>query len=1473
LLLLVPAARLAATPPSVSALALRLTPDYGAAIGTYAFADPQGLPPAGTKVELQAAGRTVWSATSDQRLLLLGEGSAVDANGLAPSASRGLTFGPGRFGQAFAIEPGGVLAFSRAVALSPDEGTFAAWVALREDGTAPAYAARTHTLLSYAAGNGSLTVALSSASGVLYLGGTVDGQWQSAYSNRAATRTWLAGEWHHVACTWSKRGNFMRFYLDGQLRANTNEGRYVPPATTDNPVYLGGDSRGVEARLFFDEVRLLDQPAPAESIAAWAGATAAAPANAVSISTAGLTPGSAYTLVVTPANGRKTGPPVTSSSWVYPGIPLVNPQPDTTLLAAGTTELSFAITSTTATTCRYAVGEAKPFAAMTPFDAPRPGAAATAHATRIRGLDPSPAVVNEVFIRCAAAPDYVLRQRYRSVPDPDAAPFPRTGNLWGWWQLAHHDLAHLAKIDLWLGCDGIPPETARALRQRNPHAVFLASINAVEANAGAPADYYLRDTAGNRVETWPGAWRLNLTRPDVAEWNARQIMRRVVDSGLLYDGVFFDNVFLSQSWQDHDIYGRPFPVDADGDGVKDDPATFDRKWKEGVLREMAIFRQLMPHALVNGHAMPLTEPAIRETFNGISLGFIIPQVIEGRRNFSEVLANYRGWLETVRPPRFTMVEGAPPYQIGYGYGYSPNQVMPPATLEWSRTWYPNVRFGLAFTLLHDGVFCHEVGDTHHGDDWWYDELDFELGFPLAAARRIEIGSPGAELITNGDFAAPLAAGAWTSWADTGTRLAVALEAEAGNAANRVVRLDATQTDGTDWHVSFWAVARTLVKSTTYALRFRARADRERPLTVGAQKDKPDWRTYGLSRQVTLGPAWQDYEVVFTATDNAVADARIQFHVGAVAGTVWLDDVSLRAAGPEVWRRDYERGAVLLNASRSVQTIEVGPGFHRLSGAQAPRHQFIVDDADAAFAPVSGTWVAKTYDTGEWGATAPYYHDWGAGCRESSGPGAAAQWSFIAPDTDDFAIDAWWPALPGNPFSLQARYDLIVGGATAASITFDQSKQGDTWHRLGSVRAAAGTTVAVRVQALDDRPCLADAIHVTGTLRFNDGAAAGSVRMQPMDGIVLRRDTLAYAAPVVVRPPVATTVAAGGSVTLTAAAQGSDLRWQWQLNGVDLPAATGPVLRLPLVQASSTGRYTFTVRNPGGAATSAAALLIVEGATGGNGRLVNLSTRGTAGSGDATLIAGLSVQGSLPKRLLVRAVGPTLERFGVRSVLADPVLTVRRADGTILASNDDWDLGAAAEVAALAAQTGAFALPAGSRDAALVATFPSVSGGYTVNVTGQAGATGLVLVEVYDPDPGEAAAPARLVNLSTRGQTLVGDGALVTGFVVAGLAPARVLVRGIGPALAGFGVAGALAEPVLRLYSAGGETLFENRGWSLASPAGELSAAFAAAGAFGLPPGSKDAALLLTLAPGAYTALLTDQAGRPGVGLVEVYAVP
>src|SRR5581483_8782237 len=109
-------------------------------------------------------------------------------------------------------------------------------------------------------------------------------------------------------------------------------------------------------------------------------------------------------------------------------------------------------------------------------------------------------------------------------------------------------------------------------------------------------------------------------------------------------------------------------------------------------------------------------------------------------------------------PPITMIESSPMSQISYGYGFSPLTAMPPSTLEFGRTYYPYVRFGLALTCMNDGFFAHEVGDTYHGDNWWYDELDYNLGYPLGPAQTITLSGPqSTNIVVNDDFEVPLVA--------------------------------------------------------------------------------------------------------------------------------------------------------------------------------------------------------------------------------------------------------------------------------------------------------------------------------------------------------------------------------------------------------------------------------------------------------------------------------------------------------------------------------------------------------------------------------------------------------------------------------------------------------------------------------------------------------------------------------------------
>jgi hypothetical protein len=263
------------------------------------------------------------------------------------------------------------------------------------------------------------------------------------------------------------------------------------------------------------------------------------------------------------------------------------------------------------------------------------------------------------------------------------------------------------------------------------------------------------------------------------------------------------------------------------------------------------------------------------------------------------------------------------------------------------------------------------------------------------------------------------------------------------------------------------------------------------------------------------------------------------------------------------------------------------------------------------------------------------------------------------------------------------------------------------------------------------------------------------------------------------------------------------------------------------------------------------------------RLINLSSRVRVSGGDNVLITGFVIAGTAPKQVLVRGTGPALTGFGLQGVLANPKISLYR--GTeLVAENDDWAAAQAADFARL----GAFALPAGSKDAALLATLPP--GAYTAIVADGTNA-GVALAEIYDASVNPNSEYQRLVNISTRGEVSAGEGALIGGFVVTGNSPKKLLVRGIGPGLAAFGLKSTLADPRLRVYRESA-ILAENDNWSAnASEATATTAAAQATGAFALIAGSKDAALILTLAPGAYTAQVTAADGTTtGVALVEIY---
>jgi hypothetical protein len=398
----------------------------------------------------------------------------------------------------------------------------------------------------------------------------------------------------------------------------------------------------------------------------------------------------------------------------------------------------------------------------------------------------------------------------------------------------------------------------------------------------------------------------------------------------------------------------------------------------------------------------------------------------------------------------------------------------------------------------------------------------------------------------------------------------------------------------------------------------------------------------------------------------------------------------------------------------------------------------------------------------------------------------------------------------------------------ASVSFQRSDDGITWTNLGNATRVAATsawtlnaTVATPVQPGNSFYLRARAVVATG-----GGTSSGLTEaVREINAFnQLAAEVLAVSSP-----------SDGGSTPATPTTP---------------PAApnAGTIRQLNTVAALTEAITAAQLATTPGTATLA--------------RLSNLSTRAQI-SAASPLLTGFAITGTGDRTVLLRAVGPGLTTFGVNGVLAAPRLQLFDATGALVLENTGWS--ASAAVTQAGAVSGAFPLTAGSADSAFVVTLPP--GAYSIQVSDSATSnTGIALAEIYDVAGGST---SRLVNVSSRGSVSATETALISGFVIAGTTSENLLVRGVGPGLTAFGVTGALADPQVGLYDSTGRLLAANDNWS----GGNLSTTATGVGAFALASGSKDAALVMSLAPGAYTAQVSGTAAASAGGvLLEIYEV-
>jgi len=269
-------------------------------------------------------------------------------------------------------------------------------------------------------------------------------------------------------------------------------------------------------------------------------------------------------------------------------------------------------------------------------------------------------------------------------------------------------------------------------------------------------------------------------------------------------------------------------------------------------------------------------------------------------------------------------------------------------------------------------------------------------------------------------------------------------------------------------------------------------------------------------------------------------------------------------------------------------------------------------------------------------------------------------------------------------------------------------------------------------------------------------------------------------------------------------------------------------------------------------------------------LSNLSTRAFVQAGDNLMIGGLIVQGTEPKSIILRAIGPELSQYGVPNAMANPTLELHNGSGALIASNDDWQhtiVGGIITGDQVQDIQNSGHAPADGRESAIIANL--LPGNYTAIIRGVNNTIGVALVEAYDLSP---TVHSVLGNISTRSFVRTDADVMIGGFIVQGAQPKNVIIRAIGRELSQYGIPDFLANPTLELHNGNGALIASNDNWQQTIIGGIITQdqVQSIQNSGHAPTDPSESAIIANLLPGNYTAIVRGVSNTTGVALVEVY---
>jgi hypothetical protein len=451
---------------------------------------------------------------------------------------------------------------------------------------------------------------------------------------------------------------------------------------------------------------------------------------------------------------------------------------------------------------------------------------------------------------------------------------------------------------------------------------------------------------------------------------------------------------------------------------------------------------------------------------------------------------------------------------------------------------------------------------------------------------------------------------------------------------------------------------------------------------------------------------------------------------------------------------------------------------------------------------------------------------------------------------------------GYGVSLSNASDNMVGGTVAGAgnvIAFNGSNNQSS----GGVGVPFGTGNSILGNSIFSNTGAAASTSGLGINLFsaNDNATAGVTPNDPGDVDTGPNNLQNF--------PVLSTVSSGGGMTNIAGTLNSmpntNYRLEFFANDEIDPSGYGEgqffltsvtkstdasgnlSFNVPVAQIGDNQRVTATATDPAGNTSEFSAAI---------GQLLNLSTRMRVLTGNSVLIGGFIIGGTGNMDVLIRALGPTLQQFGVADPLQDPTIELHAGNGTLITSNDNWK-----DTQQTAIQATGLA-PPNDKESAILQSNPGLApGSYTAIVRGVNNTTGVGLVEAYDLSKLPA---TTLTNISTRGFVDTDQNVMIAG-VISGDGIVKVIVRALGPTLSQFGVANVLADPTLEVRDVQGNLLASNDNWKDMQQA-EIQASGKA------PPNDLESAIIIVRPPANSTAIVRGKNNTTGNALVEVYTL-